>query len=208
MEQDRPESNYCVIDESPFFTAKDWNIPFDAVNDAIWILNSERRILRTNRAAEALFNRPKEEMTGKYCWEVTGCKEKSSSECPCVRAKISHTREKLEFRQGNEWLQAISDPIFNNGGQYTGSVQFFRNITNSMQTDKALGDSENRYRALFSKMLNGCALHEIICDKGGKPVDYRYLDVNPAFEEMTGFSAKDLLGKTTLEYRARILILF
>ncbi|NLD37536.1 MAG: PAS domain S-box protein [Desulfatiglans sp.] len=199
MEQDRLDSNNSVIDESPFYAAKDWKIPFDAVNDAIWILNSERRILRTNRAAETLFNRSKNGITGKYCWEVTGCKENSSSECPCVRAKISHTREKLEFRHGEEWLQAISDPIFNNDGHYSGSVHFFRNITNSMQTEKALVYSENRYRAMFSKMLNGCALHEIICDKGGKPVDYRYIDVNPAFEEMTGFRAKDLLGKTTLE---------
>ncbi len=199
MEQDKLGTDNTIIDESPFFTAKDWNIPFDAVNDAIWILNSERRILRTNRAAEALFKRSKEEMTGKYCWEVTGCKENSSPECPCVRSKISRAREKYEFRRGEEWLQAISDPIFNNNDNYAGSVLFFRNITQSMQTEKALVDSENRYRALFSKMLNGCALHEVICDERGKPFDYRYLDVNPAFEEMTGFRAKDLLGKTALE---------
>jgi PAS domain S-box-containing protein len=67
------------------------------------------------------------------------------------------------------------------------------------QIEKALIDSENKYRALFSEMLNGCALHEIICDEGGKPVNYRFLEVNPAFETITGFMAKDILGKTILD---------
>ncbi|MFO7569266.1 MAG: PAS domain S-box protein [Smithellaceae bacterium] len=48
-------------------------------------------------------------------------------------------------------------------------------------------------------MLEGCAIHEIICNEKGVPVDYRYLDVNPAFEKITGFSAIDVVGKTALE---------
>jgi PAS domain S-box-containing protein len=199
MEQEKPQPENSTAEESPFYTASDWNIPFDAVNEAIWILNREQRIIRTNRSAELLFGKPKEEMQGKYCWEFTGCKEKTSPECPCIRSRSSHSREKLEFKRGTDWFQAISDPIFDHNDHYAGSVHFFRKITHRRQTEKALIDSENRYRTLFSEMLNGCALHEVICDEGGKPVDYRYLDVNPAFEEITGFRAKDLLGKTALE---------
>ncbi|NLA74343.1 MAG: PAS domain S-box protein [Deltaproteobacteria bacterium] len=199
MEQGKTDRNNNIEDESSFYTSKDWDLPFDAVNDAIWILNQEQRIIRTNRAAELLFNRPEEEMTSKYCWEVLECKGKTGPECPCVRSRISHTRETLEFKRGKDWLQALSDPIFNKESQYTGSVHLFRDITQGVQVREALINSENRYRALFSKMLDGCALHEIICDKEGRPVDYRYLDVNPSFEEVTGFRAKELLGKTALE---------
>ncbi len=59
--------------------------------------------------------------------------------------------------------------------------------------------AERNYRMLFNEMLDGFALHEIICDKKGKPVDYRFLAVNPAFERMTGLKAQDLTGKTVLE---------
>lgn len=48
-------------------------------------------------------------------------------------------------------------------------------------------------------MLNGIAVHEIICDGQGTPVDYRFLDVNPSFERMTGLKAKDVAGRTVLE---------
>ncbi len=58
---------------------------------------------------------------------------------------------------------------------------------------------ENEYQTLFHKMLDGFSLHEIICDSEGKPVDYRFLQVNPAFEKMTGLYSSKVIGKTILE---------
>ena len=48
-------------------------------------------------------------------------------------------------------------------------------------------------------MISGYALHEIICDRTGKPVDYRFLAVNEAFEKMTGLNSADILGRTVLD---------
>ncbi|MDX9783469.1 MAG: PAS domain S-box protein [Spirochaetia bacterium] len=58
--------------------------------------------------------------------------------------------------------------------------------------------AEEKYRILFREMLEGFALHEIICDAQGLPVDYRFLDVNPAFERMTGLKADLIIGNTAL----------
>ncbi len=58
---------------------------------------------------------------------------------------------------------------------------------------------EERYQMLFNQMLDGFALHEMIFDAEGKPADYRFLAVNRAFEEMTGLSAGDIIGRTVLE---------
>ena len=59
--------------------------------------------------------------------------------------------------------------------------------------------AEQDYRTLFREMLDGFALHEILCDQEGRPVDYRFLAVNPAFERMTGMKAADIQGKTALQ---------
>ncbi len=48
-------------------------------------------------------------------------------------------------------------------------------------------------------MNEGFALHEIICDGQGRPCDYRFLQVNPAFEHVTGLKAADLIGRTLYE---------
>ncbi len=56
-----------------------------------------------------------------------------------------------------------------------------------------------QYELLFQEMTSGFAVHEIICDADGKPVDYRFLRVNRHFEELTGLRAEDIVGKTILE---------
>jgi PAS domain S-box-containing protein len=59
--------------------------------------------------------------------------------------------------------------------------------------------SEQPYRSLFEAMSEGFALHEIICDADGKPSDYRFLEVNPAFERLTGLKHQDLIGRRVKE---------
>ncbi len=59
--------------------------------------------------------------------------------------------------------------------------------------------AEKDYHVLFREMLDGFALHELICDDKGNPIDYRFLAVNPAFEKMTGFKAMNALNKTVKE---------
>ena len=60
-------------------------------------------------------------------------------------------------------------------------------------------EARKNYRLLFEGMLDGFAEHEILCDAAGRPVDYRFLTVNPAFERLTGLRAKDVIGRTALE---------
>lgn len=67
-----------------------------------------------------------------------------------------------------------------------------------VDSSKLLLESQNQYCTLFDKMIDGYALHEMIFDEQGNPVDYRFLDMNPAFEELTGFS-RDIIGKRILE---------
>ncbi len=75
-------------------------------------------------------------------------------------------------------------------------LSFFvaRDTTEYRLAMEAISLNEDRYRRLFTEMHNGFALHEIICDSSGVPVDYRYLAVNPAFERMTGLRSADVIG--------------
>jgi len=59
--------------------------------------------------------------------------------------------------------------------------------------------SEKKYSLLFNRMQSAFALHEIICDDRGVPCDYRFLDINPAFENMTDLQRQDVVGKTVRE---------
>jgi PAS domain S-box-containing protein len=67
------------------------------------------------------------------------------------------------------------------------------------EAEEELRASESKYRSLFEGMVNGAAVHEIMCDENGTPVDYRFLELNAAFESMTGLKRSDILGKTVRE---------
>jgi PAS domain S-box-containing protein len=71
--------------------------------------------------------------------------------------------------------------------------------TSKRREAEALKASEDKYRSLFSNMLNGFAYCKIIQDPKGKPADFVYLEVNDAFEELTGLKKSAILGKNATE---------
>lgn len=48
-------------------------------------------------------------------------------------------------------------------------------------------------------MQEGFALHEVILNEKGEPIDYRFLEVNPAFEKITGLKAEEIKNKRVKE---------
>ena len=65
--------------------------------------------------------------------------------------------------------------------------------------EKALIEREEKYQTLISNISNGYCLNEITFDGNEMPIDSHFLEVNQAFERITGLKAKDLFGKTTKE---------
>jgi PAS domain S-box-containing protein len=72
-------------------------------------------------------------------------------------------------------------------------------ITAQKHAEEELRASEEKFRLLVTQMQQGMAVHEVICDESGAVVDYRFLDVNEAFEDLTGLKKESILGKTVLE---------
>ena len=72
-------------------------------------------------------------------------------------------------------------------------------ITERVRAEEELQASEERYRLLFEEMTSAFALHKMIFDESGKPCDYEFLQVNPAFEKLTGLSADDVVGRRVSE---------
>lgn len=81
----------------------------------------------------------------------------------------------------------------NNGANYF--VFIIEDIGERKQIQKALMQSENKFHALYLAMNEGVALHEIIYDDKGQAIDYRILEVNPAYTKILGIAKSDATGQ-------------
>jgi PAS domain S-box-containing protein len=55
------------------------------------------------------------------------------------------------------------------------------------------------FRSLFHHMIEAVALHELVVDDDGKPIDYRILDVNPEYQRCFGLTRERVVGKLATE---------
>jgi PAS domain S-box-containing protein len=119
------------------------------------------------------------------------------------RALRGETAANEEYRlrrkdTGETWIGSYSfGPVRNPEGAIIGSVVVGRDITEQKRAEEALRKSETLYRGLFKSMNEGFCIIEMIFDAEGKPVDYRFIEINAAFEKQTGLH--DAVGKRMRE---------
>ncbi|HNW45141.1 MAG TPA: PAS domain S-box protein [Elusimicrobiales bacterium] len=97
------------------------------------------------------------------------------------------------------WIAVVGDVLHDPAGKPCRMSGICIDITERKKAEEAVRASEERFRQLFETMSEGFATHELICDRQGRPADYRFLDVNPAFENLTGLKRADIIGKTVLQ---------
>ena len=179
-----------------------------SIGDAVISVDLEERTEFMNPVAQRLTGWG-EEAVGKPLSEVfhiVNARTRKPVQSPVSRVLrqgvivglANHTM--LISRDGREYqITDSAAPIRGDDGGVTGVVFVFRDITREYHDREALRESEARYRSLFDAMSEGFALNEIICDEGGRPCDYRFLELNPAFERLTGLARDNVVGRTVRE---------
>jgi len=101
---------------------------------------------------------------------------------PHYAPRFSNPRYDVESVEGYEWeLYRTTLP----DGQ-CGVVCYCFDSTKLREAEAALRDSDWQYRSLFESIEQGFCTIEMFFDENEKPVDFRFLMVNPAFERQTG----------------------
>ena len=179
---------------------------FDSLSDAAFVHELDEqgrpgRFLEVNEAACRRLGYSREELLRLTPREIT---ERAEYE------RLARWRGELGDR-GNVLIETIHVakdgrriPVEGNIRRITyldrpAALSVSRDITERKRTEERLRESEERHRNLFMEMQEGFALHEIVCDESGRPCDYRYLEVNPAFERATGIPRERWLGRTVRE---------
>ncbi len=92
------------------------------------------------------------------------------------------------------WVIARALPVRDDQGRVSRWVGSVTNVDDIVRTQDALRESEQRYRMLFTSMDEGYCAVRVLFDDAGKPYDYVYEEINPAFERQTG--VKNAAGRS------------
>ena len=95
------------------------------------------------------------------------------------------------------WEQGVGVDTDENG---VGALEgFIIDITDRVRAESERAQGVDLMRALFAVSPEGHALQEVVCNEAGEPVDLLFLEVNPAFSELTGLQAEDVVGRRVTE---------
>jgi PAS domain S-box-containing protein len=105
-------------------------------------------------------------------------------------SKIAYEEPQFAPDGRNIWLRTSKVPLRNNEKQIIGVLGVYEDITERKQSEQALHESENKYRALVQNMQVGMVVHA---------PDTSILLCNPMASQLLGLSSDQLLGKTAID---------
>ncbi|AQT69908.1 Phytochrome-like protein cph1 [Anaerohalosphaera lusitana] len=181
----------------------------NSIGDAVIATDAQGCVVRMNPIAESLTGWKLGEAKGRPLQEVFHIiNAKSREVCKNPVEKVLATGQivglanhtALIAKDGREYQIADSAaPVVLSDGKTAGVVLVFRDVTEEYEIREKLAVSEKRFRELFENSINAYALHEIVLDDKGEPVDYVFLEVNKSFERLTGLVGAETIGKRVTE---------
>ena len=165
----------------------------EALRDAAGRM-TDFRFVEVNPAFERLTGIPVKQALGRPVREVI-----PGVQDDLIRtyARVVDTGEPAEFEVH---IPALNDRWYEARASAIGHDQFsvlFLEITQRKAVETALVRSEARYRTLFESIDEGFCILQMLFDAAGQPHDYRFVEINPAFERHTGMAGA--LGRTARE---------
>ncbi|MBW3551683.1 MAG: PAS domain S-box protein, partial [Proteobacteria bacterium] len=183
------------------------NAMFEAALDCIISTDHEDTIIEFNAAAERTFGYRREQVLGRPLGEVIippAYRERhrkgvehylATGEGPIIDQRLELSALRAD---GSEFPVELTvtriplqgTPVF---------TAYLRDITERKHAQAALAESEARWRGIFERLHEGFVLGEIVHDRAGTPVDWRYLEMNGSWERITGLSREFAQGRTLTE---------
>ncbi len=163
----------------------------DSSDDAIIAKALDGTITAWNSGAERVFGYSPSEAVGRPILMLLPPERASEESDILARIGRGESVEHFETvrvrKDGTRIDVSVTiSPIRDISGAIVGASKVARDITERKRAEHRLRESEKNYRTLFESMDEGFCTIEVLFDENKKAVDYRFLEVNPAFARQTG----------------------
>ncbi len=167
---------------------------FNAAADSMVLRDEEFRVVDVNPAYEKMSGRPRAEALGRS--DLTMSPPELNAHVRALHARAL-AGEPVQFealarrKDGSRFeIETRGVPIQHEGRPHV--LYIGRDITARKGAEQLLRASEEQYRAVFNASTDGLVLRD---------ADFRIVDVNPAYEALSGYSRAEVLGSSELTMR-------
>ncbi|MBB6505340.1 PAS domain S-box-containing protein [Sphingomonas endophytica] len=111
------------------------------------------------------------------------------------------TDERWHLRKDGErfWASGEMMPLLGDDGEHLGFLKILRDRTEEHLAGESLVQAQERFQTIVSTIDAAFAIVQVAFDDNDEPVNYRFVEANPAFERQAGV---DLRGKWVTEFAA------
>ena len=164
----------------------------DAMNDHVLLLDKSMRIIWSNQSLQKYFQIPSESLVGRYCHAALYGKNEPCPFCPSLTAIHSgrpHEYERTDS-SGKIWTFR-GHPVYDDNGDVIGAVEIVTDITERKKAEKALRESEEKYRNIIESIDEGYFEDDL-------PGNFTF--VNEAMAKIYGYKREELIGMNNRRY--------
>ncbi len=153
IERKKIETERILFSQKLQKVALEWNSTFDAMEDAISIIDLEGKILRANKATTKLFKKSFNEIIGNTCNNLLNIILHPEDICPLKQAIITKKREIRVFKVDNKFLECKVDPILDEDKNIISFVHIISDVTEQKILEQNLKESLSRIKILFEQTV-------------------------------------------------------
>ncbi|HET6568656.1 MAG TPA: PAS domain S-box protein [Rhodothermales bacterium] len=173
----------------------------DTVREPLLVLDGTLRVESANRSFYKTFHATPAETAGRFIydlgkrqWDIPRLRELLEGILPQSTSiedfEVTHDFEQLGPRTMLLNARRIHDPQ-RNAERILLAIE---DVTDATESRRELEASEEKYRALFTSIDEGFCIIEKVDGEADAPLDFRYVEANPAFAAQSGVG--DVVGKT------------
>ncbi|RYG58189.1 MAG: PAS domain S-box protein [Alphaproteobacteria bacterium] len=174
-----------------------------AIDFAIVVTDLNGIVTDWNKGAAKVFGWKNEEIVGHTIERILTPEDRridraqEEMQLSITEGRAEDERWHLRKDGSRFWASGEMMPLRDEKGAHHGYVKILRDRTRQHETGKQLREFKDRFETLLETVETAFAIVEVKFDSDGRPVDYRFLEANPAFERQAGVN---LQGKWVTEF--------
>ncbi len=169
-----------------------WRAVFDAVDDAICLLDDQWNVLDCNKSFSRFLDRSLEHILGSNCCELICGSQEKLKDCPAVRVTKTLQREVSVIPVGSKWIKVAVDPLIGENQSLIGMVHTISDVTERKQVEENIKESEEYLKTIMDSIHAGIIIIE--------PETREVVDTNLYASEIIGLPKEQIKGRKCHEF--------